>query len=137
MSLTPDTCTESADVYAAGISVKVSAHYPGRSVDLPCARAVERRSDGSAEVSRGHSRSFDPTEGPNMNMEQEPRFSMAYLDTDRSAGMPSTTFEGSGRNPRAYGVGVSVAAMSWDDFRSETTQIFAWASTCVMNRRGT
>ena len=65
------TCTESTDVDAAGISVKVGAHYPGRSVDLPCARAVERRSDGSAEVSRGHSRSFDPTEGPNMNMEQE------------------------------------------------------------------
>jgi len=31
----PDTCTESTDVYAAGISVKVGAHYPGRSVDLP------------------------------------------------------------------------------------------------------
>ena len=66
-----DYCTESAVVYAADISGKVSVHYPGRSVDLPCARAVERRSDGSAEVSRGHSRSFDPTEGPNMNMEQE------------------------------------------------------------------
>ncbi len=29
------TCTESAVVYAAGISVKVGVHYPGRSVDLP------------------------------------------------------------------------------------------------------
>jgi hypothetical protein len=29
------TCTESMDVYAAGISVKVSASYPGRSVELP------------------------------------------------------------------------------------------------------
>ena len=28
------TCTESTDVNAAGISVKVSAHYPGRSVHL-------------------------------------------------------------------------------------------------------
>jgi len=72
ISLKPNTCTDSTDVYAAGISVKVGAHYPGRSVDLPCARSVERRSDGSAEVSRGHSRSFDRTEGPNMNMEQEP-----------------------------------------------------------------
>ena len=71
LSLKPNTCTESTDVDAAGISVKVSAHYPGRSVDLPCARAIERWSDGSAEVSRGHSRSFDPTEGPNMNTEQE------------------------------------------------------------------
>lgn len=29
------TCTESAVVDAAGISVKVSVHYPGRSVGLP------------------------------------------------------------------------------------------------------
>ena len=53
-------------VYAAGISVKVGAHYPGRSVDLPSATAVEKRRDGSAEVSRGHSRSFDRSEGPNV-----------------------------------------------------------------------
>jgi len=66
MSLKPYTCTESTDVYAAGISAKVSAHYPGRSVDLPRARSAERRSDGSTEVSRGHIRSFDPTEGPNL-----------------------------------------------------------------------
>ena len=66
VSLKPYTCPESTDVYAAGISVKVRAHYPGRSVDLPCARAATRRSDGSTEVSRGHNRSFDPTEGPNM-----------------------------------------------------------------------
>jgi RNA-directed DNA polymerase len=56
-------------------------------------------------------------------MEQETRFSMANQDTDRSAGMPGTTPEGSGRNPREDGVGVSVAAMSWDHFRSETTQL--------------
>ena len=48
---------------------------------------------------------------------------MANQDTDRWAEMPGTTFEGSGRNPREYGVGVSVAAMSWDDFRSETMQL--------------
>ena len=66
MSLKPNTCTESTDVNAAGISVKVGAHYPGRSVDLPCARFAERRSDGSTEVSRGHIRSFDRTEGPNL-----------------------------------------------------------------------
>lgn len=61
-----DTCTEDMGVYAAGISVKVGAHYPGRSVDLPCATVAERRRDGSAEVSRGHIRSIDRTEGPNM-----------------------------------------------------------------------
>jgi hypothetical protein len=61
-----DSCTESVVVDAAGISVKVSAHYPGRSAGLPCATGVVRRRDGAAEVSRGHSRSLDPTEGPNM-----------------------------------------------------------------------
>ena len=61
-----NTCTEGMGVYAAGISVKVDAHYPGRSVDLPCATAAERRWDGSAEFSRGHSRSIDRTEGPNL-----------------------------------------------------------------------
>lgn len=48
---------------------------------------------------------------------------MANQDTDRPAGMPGTTSEGSGRNPREYGAGVSVAAMSWDHFRSETTRL--------------
>jgi len=60
------SCTEDVAVYAAGISVKVGVHYPGRSVDLPCATAVERRRDGSAEVSRRHSRSIDRTEGLNV-----------------------------------------------------------------------
>ena len=55
------------DVDAADISVKVGAHYPGRSAGLPySATAVGRRRDGSAEVSRGHSRSFDRTEGLNV-----------------------------------------------------------------------
>ena len=54
------------DVDAAGISVKVGAHYPGRSADLPCATPAVRRRDGSAEVSRGHSKAIDRTEGPNV-----------------------------------------------------------------------
>lgn len=56
-----DTCTESMDVYAAGISVKVGAHYPGRSVDLPRATDIARCGDGLAEVSRGHSRLTRPS----------------------------------------------------------------------------
>ena len=47
---------EGMDVYAAGISGKVGAHYPGRSADLPCATDIERCGDELAEVSRGHSR---------------------------------------------------------------------------------
>ena len=59
-----NTCTEDMDVDAAGISVEVDAHYPGRSVDLPCATAVERRRDGSAEVSRGHIKVHRPDRRP-------------------------------------------------------------------------
>ena len=59
-----DTCTESMAVYAAGISVKVGAHYPGRSADLPCATGIVRCRDGLAEVSSGHnSRNDQPVKG--------------------------------------------------------------------------
>ena len=37
-----DTCTESMVVDAAGISVKVGVHYPGRSVGLPRATIIVR-----------------------------------------------------------------------------------------------
>ena len=67
VSSKPHTCTGGADVDAAGISVKVHAHYPGRSVVAPCATEAERSRDGTAEVSRGHSRFFDRTEGPNVS----------------------------------------------------------------------
>ena len=60
-----DTCTESLDVDAAGISGKVDAQYPGRSVGLPCANAVERRRDEPTEVSRRHSSSRDRSKGQN------------------------------------------------------------------------
>lgn len=61
----PKTCPERLYIYAAGISVKVSAQYPGRSVILPRASVVERRREEVAEVSRGHSRHSDGVEGPN------------------------------------------------------------------------
>ncbi len=48
---------------------------------------------------------------------------MANQGTDRSVVTPNTIPDGSGRNPRDYGAGVSVAAMSWDHFRSETMQL--------------
>ena len=48
---------------------------------------------------------------------------MANQDTDRSVAIPNTSPDCSGRNPREYGVGVPVAAMSWDHFRSETMQL--------------
>ena len=66
LSSKSNTCTEGMDVDAAGISVKAGAHYPGRSAELLGATVAGRRRDGSAEVSRGHSRSIDRTEGPNV-----------------------------------------------------------------------
>jgi len=62
LSSKSDTCTEGMDVDAAGISVKAGAHYPGRSAGLPGATVAERRGDGSAEVSRGHTKV--PSTGP-------------------------------------------------------------------------
>ena len=50
----PIVIREGEAVYVAGIWEEGRAHYPGRSVDLPCARNVERRFDGTTEVSRRH-----------------------------------------------------------------------------------
>ena len=61
------TCMESMDVNAAGISVKVGAHYPGRSVGLPRATVIVRWRDEPAEVSRRHNRLTRRVEGPNMD----------------------------------------------------------------------
>ena len=59
-----NTCTESVDVNVPEISVKVNAQYPGRSVALPRATTAERRWEGAAEVSRGHSRRSDERRRP-------------------------------------------------------------------------
>jgi hypothetical protein len=52
-----DTYTEGNTVHVAGISVKVSAHYPGRSLILPLvlssSRGDEIGSEKSAEVILG------------------------------------------------------------------------------------
>ena len=46
LSSKSNSCTEGMVVYAAGISVKVGVHYPGRSVYLPSATVIERWQDG-------------------------------------------------------------------------------------------
>lgn len=61
------TYPEVSGVDGAVINVEAGAHYPGRSPLLPIsATGIERCREGSGEVSRGHSRWLDPTEGPNM-----------------------------------------------------------------------
>jgi hypothetical protein len=54
------------DVDAADISVEVSVHYPGKVSGFAIKLGGSKGPDEEAgEVSRGHSRSLDPTEGPN------------------------------------------------------------------------
>lgn len=120
MSPKSNICTESMDVYAAGISVKVGAKYPGRSVNLPCATVVERRSEGLAEVSRGHSRSGDRTEGPNMEHREETRISMTTGGAEGRDKKPVAFAVSSGRNLRGAGEGASrVTARREDSDREE------------------
>jgi hypothetical protein len=69
-------------VYAAGISVKVGVHYPGRSVNLPCATGIERCREGLAEVSRGHSRLSRPSRRP----EHELQYRSLIFDDKGGAG---------------------------------------------------
>jgi hypothetical protein len=61
-----DTYPEGIIVYVAGISVKVSAHYPGRSLILPLvlssSRGDETGSEKSAEVILGSSTKNQRTE---------------------------------------------------------------------------
>ena len=64
ISSKPGSCTERAHVDAAGISGRVGVHYPGRSVGLRSATAIERWRDGLAEVSRRHSRLTRPSRRP-------------------------------------------------------------------------
>ena len=66
----PNTYTESTDVYAAGISVKECAHYPGRSAGMSFPNSVDNRRR-EASLNRQKSAEdiiggFDPTEGRNM-----------------------------------------------------------------------
>ena len=62
--LSPIVIREGVAVDAAGIWDEGHAHYPGRSVNLPCATVAERRREGLTEVSRGHtSRSNQSTKG--------------------------------------------------------------------------
>ena len=84
LSLKPETDPESVDVDATVISEKGMRITRG---DLPICEArqerkkargassAERRCEGSAEVSRGHSRTeFDRTEGPNESSGEELSF---------------------------------------------------------------
>lgn len=67
MSSKSHTCTGSMFVNVAGISVKVTAHYPGRSAELSGdsrTTLIERREEGSAEVSRRYSRLTRPSRRP-------------------------------------------------------------------------
>jgi len=94
------TCTARMNVYAAGISVKESAFYPGRSAGLPCATAAKRRRDEPAEVSRRHRSSTTTSEGLNLEARMVSGFMTATGDIGGEAEMIRAHAESIGRNPR-------------------------------------
>ena len=68
ISSKPETCTEDMVVYAAGISVKVSVHYPGRSGFLSAVgglTASRGAVTGIQKSAEGILGPLDRTEGPN------------------------------------------------------------------------
>jgi hypothetical protein len=69
-----DTCTESVAVDAAGISGKVGAHYPGRSVSLPWATDIESVGRGWQKSADGIVRLLDQAEGLNVIYSEELEF---------------------------------------------------------------
>lgn len=91
LSLKPKTYTESSHVYAAGISVKVSAHYPGRSLEF-----------FFREVSRSHSSFGDyRNEGQNlklrlMNLLLTELEVVAEVDTERCQALSGSTVRKTG-----------------------------------------
>ena len=111
------------DVNAADISVKVGAHYPGRSADLPCATGIERCRDGSAEVSRGHSRSIDRTEGPNVKYVAGALNFDEAGDADNRAGMPGYSSGVRGRNPQGPVAGAPNFTARRENSRTDEVQL--------------
>jgi|KNS12BottometaT_FD_k123_192254_1 hypothetical protein len=72
-----NTCAEGVVVDAADIRVKVMATYPGRSRLTP--ERATRLIGAEREVSRGHSRSLDRTEDPNVTHARR----SSHFDGDR------------------------------------------------------
>lgn len=108
ISLKSDTCTERCGVYMAGISGKVCAQYPGRSAALhgilSRAISIERWKEGTAEVSREHSRSIDRSEGSNRKNREGACISMTASSTEARAEDPAATAEETRRNRGRYAV---------------------------------
>ncbi len=75
ISSKPDTYTGSMDVYVAGISVKVSAHYPGRPQGMSRkAGLLSPRGDGKdfEKSAEGIVGKRDRAEGLNLKYGEEP-----------------------------------------------------------------
>ena len=68
LSLKSQIYPEGVDVYAAAMSVEVSAHYPGRPVAVSAIRLLASRDVGKRwqESAEGIVGRLDPTEGPNV-----------------------------------------------------------------------
>ena len=87
---------EGADVEAAGMWNEGRAHYPGRSVILPCATGIERYRDGMAEVSRGHTSQTNQLTKDRTCQVKQDWFSDCFGHKPRKRAAAGS----SGRNPR-------------------------------------
>src|SRR4030065_1816460 len=90
---------------------KVAASYPGRSVRLAeRSSAVERRCEGGAEVSRGHSSPANWDEGPNVVRWRGAKASMSAGGPDKKAeraGAARKVSAGSGEDKGTGGEGLT------------------------------
>ena len=99
----PDTCTESAEVDAAGISGKVGAPYPGRSEGASprWRHGASRGATGAVKKSaEGIVGRLDAVEGPNRERRVGARALMTKQTLDSMAEMPESAVGGSRRNRR-------------------------------------
>lgn len=103
ISLKSETCPEGMCVYAAGISVKVGAHYPGRPQAMPRV-LLSLRSDGKWAEESAEAIVVRPTtgEGPNRMLKMETLAVRMTEDIEDCAERHRADAEGSGRNLRGY-----------------------------------
>ena len=112
------TCTELMEVYAAGISVKVGAHYSGRSVHLLDELLLPRGEGTGGQKSAEGIVGVDQRRRPEHELGgREPEFRWRRRGRVVMAEMPDPIPESSGRNPRGQGVGASNAAARKDETR--------------------
>jgi hypothetical protein len=131
LSSKSESCTESLRVEATGINAKGGAHYPGRSVNLPCATGVARCREGLAEVSRRHSRPTRPSRRPEPGLPTGAQISMTTETRTSRAEKRDAPVEGGGRNRPVDAGGASRGTARRADSRRGTKNQMEAGSSLV------